>query len=270
MPTQSMRESDIGDAWIQEACALMPVQSLGGNAFLGGPCRISYPALFECSKYQGKDTGKYDAVFLFPAFANLQPLYDHIFRLVAEKWPECIQGNQIFGVKLPIRDQGEKVLETAYTPGLKFIKARTKNKPLLYDKPPLSGPITERSKIYSGAWVAPNFDLYIPKNGTERGVLVGLTAIQLLADDKPIGGGNGPNPEAVRAQMASVVRATTPISTPAMGYGAPAQPQGYGQPGYGAPPAYAPPQAPYAPQPQGYGAPGVAVPDEATRRLLGI
>ena len=215
---------------------------MGGNTFLGGPTRLSYPNVFKTGFYKGKDTGKYDATFLFPAYADLTPIVNHIFQLVSDKWPECVQGGQIFGVKLPLRDQGEKVRETAYTPGLKFIKGRSKNRPLIYDKPPLSAPVTEQGKVYSGVWCVPNLDIYIPKNSDERMVLVSLNAIQLLADDKPLGG-SGPDPEKIRQQMAGV-RVPTPIAAPQMGapallpppgaYGAPAAPV-YGQPSYGAP-----------------------------------
>jgi hypothetical protein len=245
MTTTSMRESTIGDAWIHEACMMNPVQNFGGNTFSTGPVRIMYPNVYETSKYQGKDTGKYDATFLFPAYANLTPFYEHIHNLIAEKWPECIQGGQVFGVKTPVRDQGEKVREAAYTPGLKFLKARSKNQPMIYDKSCVL--LADKRKLYSGAWVVAHIDIYAPKQSTERMIMAGLNIISLIADDKPLSA-SGPNPEKAR-QFVAGVRVPQPITTPQMGAQLPVpQATPYGQPGYGGSMTpYAAPSSPYAP-----------------------
>ena len=42
MTTQCMRDSAVGDKWIQEASALNPVQSLGDGVFLSGLVRLGW------------------------------------------------------------------------------------------------------------------------------------------------------------------------------------------------------------------------------------
>ena len=226
MTTTCMRNSSIGDAWIAEACQLNPVTNLGNGTFLTGPVRLSFPVLFTPKAYTGPDgktqAPKYSVSILFPPSANIAEMEACAVELAAAKWPESYAGGKLYGVPIPLRDQGERGNKEGYTPGLKFFNASAESKPLVYDRPPAQTLVTLPSKVYAGMWAICNVRFYAAK-GAKR-VAAGLNAVTLYADDTSLGG-SGPDEAAIRQQM-SGIRAAGPIAVPNMG----AAPQAHAQP----------------------------------------
>lgn len=227
--TQCMRDSIVGDEWIKEASALNPVTPLGDGVFLSGLVRLGYVSLFKPSKYKGggggpapaaaqsqqPGDGKYQATLMFTPFSNVQLIEAEAVKLGAAAFPSCYSGGRLFGVPIPLRDQGERANKAGFTAGLKFLTASSSSKPIVYDRPPSQTLVTEAEswKAYSGMWAVVHFRLYVPK-GWQR-VACGLNAVTLFADDTKLGEGGGPNEEALRQQM-SGIRAATPIAVPNM------------------------------------------------------
>jgi hypothetical protein len=219
MTTLCMKDSTVGDTWIREACALNPVQHLGDGVFLSGPVRLEFNALFK--PYKGKaDPGKearesFSIAILFPPFANTQIIEAEATRLGAAAHPDCYVGGKLYGVPIPLRDQGEKANKPAYTPGLKFMGAASASKPLVYDRPPNHETLVSEAeawKVYSGMWVIANFRLYVPKQ--YKRVAAGLNGVTLFGDDTKLSSGaSGPNEAAVRGSF-SGIRAAGPVTVP--------------------------------------------------------
>ena len=220
-----MRDSAVGDKWIQEASALNPVQSLGDGVFLSGLVRLGWVSIFKPSKYQGgggaaapqqPGEGKYSALLMFSPFSNVKLIEDEATRIGAAAFPESFSGGRLFGVPIPLRDQGERANKPGFTAGLKFLSASSGSKPLVYDRPPNGALLGEHEsfKAYSGMWAVAHFRLYVPK-GWKR-VAAGLNAVTLYGDDTKLGEGGGPNEAAIREQMSGIRTTQTPIAVPNM------------------------------------------------------
>ena len=217
-----MKDSIVGDAWVKEACALNPIHSQGDGVFIA-LARLEFNALFKPFKNKPKTPAdqpkeSYKAALLFPPFINTQLIDDETTRLGAAAFPASYVGGKLYQVGMPLRDQGELANKAGYTPGLKFLNASSKSKPLVYDRPPAMALLTEADahKVYSGMWVIANFRLYVAQE--HKRVAAALNGVTLYYDDAKLasGGGAGPNPDTVRSSFAGV-RMTGPIAVPNIG-----------------------------------------------------
>jgi len=256
MTTTIMKDSVVGDAWIQQSQAAVPIQKIidpqTGNwngDFLTGPVRLAFADLFELPKKKDNSTSepKYGAHLLFPPNTNFQLLYDEYYAVAArdfaDKWNPHM--NQYQGVRSPFRDQAEKAKFSGYTPGAVFLSASSRFKPPVVDA--RRNPIIDPNKVKAGFWAICAINCYAYKDPKNPGIAFGLQSVMMIAEDKVLSGG-GPD---VQKQFAGV-NVPTAVVRPDMAAGMPqATPPSPGIPGYIAPGGGA--------QTPGYN-PGVAAP----------
>lgn len=225
MTTTIMRDSIVGDAWIQQTMQANPIRPVldetgkhNGN-YTTGPVRLSWLRIDELpAPLPGKKELKYEATALFPPGANFQALYDAYYAVCAREFPDHYDAatGQYSGLHSPFRAQAEKLKYQGYTPGCTFIKFSSKFKPPIYD--PRYNIIVDKTKWYPGVWaiLAVNAFAYgkvpIPGEATKKGVGFGIQQIMIIADDTKFGNG-APDPKKTFAG----VNVTSPIVRPNMG-----------------------------------------------------
>lgn len=235
MTTTIMKNSIVGDAWIQQAYAAVPIQPVLDEAtgqptgnFLTGPVRLSWDTLFELPQ-PTKDTPnpKYGATLLFPPVADFAPLYKAYYDQCAKDFADHYDANtqQYYGVHSPFRDQAEKMKFNGYTPGCVFMNVSTQYKPPVVDA--RGNPIVDRSKVYPGVWAVCAINPYSFFDSRKKGVNFGLQSVMIVGDDENIGG-RGADPDAVFAAAKGAITMPTAAITANM-------PAGGGHPPAGSP-----------------------------------
>ena len=265
MTTTIMRDSIVGDQWIQQTAANVPIQKQVDpqtgewtGDFLTGPVRIAFPNLFRQQK--NKKTGEdrnFNCALLFTPYADFTLLYEDFYRVCAEKFPRFYNSatGQYAGIASPFHDQAEKPQYAGYTPGCVYVNASTQYKPQIVDIN--FNPIVQEDRVYPGVWGIASINQYGYDN-EKRGVSVGLQSLMLIGDDNKLGGG-APDPNKTFGGVKGAIAAPAiPAGHMAGMPGAPAQPPAPTMPG--APPGgtYAQMQPPMMP---GQPAPGAAPAD---------
>lgn len=260
MTTTVMRDSIVGDAWIQQTATAVPVQWVKNDKgeqtldLLTGPVRLSWPNLFR-PPAATKDNAnpKIGTALLFTPYVDWTLFYQEYYRICAASFSQYYDATtqQYVGLRSPFRQQSEKLKFEGYTPGLVFMTCTTKFKPPLVDI--RGNPVVDESKVYPGVWAICSVNAYPNTDNRTRGVRFGLQTVMLIGDDKQLGGG-GANAAATYAGIAGRVNA--PIVRPdvAASFRQPAAPGMPGAPIPGIPgtsgyPAYSIPQQTYAPPP---------------------
>lgn len=146
------------------------------------PARLSYPSLFEKSKPRGNITEqKFSATLLFPVGAPLAILEEAVNHTAIQefgsKWKSL-------GLRLPFREQGEKVGKAGYEKGAKFITCKSDQRPGIIGRD--GKEITEPSLVYPGCWVIASVRPF-PYTSPSKGISFGLQNIMKVADDDPFG-----------------------------------------------------------------------------------
>lgn len=259
MTTTLVKDSIVGDAWIQQTMAAVPMQRIidpkTGNFngdILTGPVRLAFENIWELPKKREGQTNdpKYGATLLFPPNQNFQIMYEEYYKLCAQHFPEyyVAQTQQYAGLNSPFRDQAEKIKFSGFTPGCVFMACTSKFKPPVVDN--RMNPVIDRSKLYSGVWAICAVNPYVyGKNPPQpkKGVSFGLQSIMIIGDDTKFSG-QGPDAK----EHFAGVNVTAPVVRPDMSrmpMGAPppaAGIPGYTAPGGGVAPAYPTPGAPPA------------------------
>lgn len=285
MTTTMVKDSIVGDAWLQQAVQQVPLQrrldaqGQWNGDIITGPVRLAFMDLFELPKPRPGQSGdpKFGATLLFPPNTNFQVFYEEYHKECSKEFPEywVQQSNAFMGLTSPFRDQAEKMNKySGYTPGCTFISCSTKFQPSVVDRN--CNPIVDRSKVYAGVWAICAVNIYpYGKNPPQpkKGVKFGLQSVMIIADDTKLSGG-GVDP---RQQFAGI-NVATPMQRPNLAGVADQMPPGmtaapaaaipgYTAPGGGAPqaPPYVPPAVPqthwtppgagatpFAPAPMGY------------------
>lgn len=271
--TTVMKDSQVGDAWIAEACRQNPVQQVlnadgtpTGN-WLTGPVRLNFcDSLFELKPQMKNDPNsalKASLMCMFTPYTNMQPFYDEYYRVAqtefAEYWNPAMQ--QYVGIDNPITDQGFKAHKyMGFTPGLMCTTMSSFYLPPVVDI--RGNPIIDQKKVYPGVWAIVAFNTYASgKKFPKKGPRFGLQTVMIIGDDKSLMGG-GADP---RTQFKAVT-VTAPVAIAPGGFGKPNQPPGVppaGQAYY--PPTGLPaaPHMPMLPRPPGAPpAPPVGAPDD--------
>lgn len=291
MTTTLMRDSIVGDAWIQATAAAIPIQwVLDANGqrtgdILTGPVRLSWTDIMTLpAPTAEKPNPKYSSAILFTPLAKFDVLYEAYNLEAAKSFAANYDqmSGQYYGLHSPFRWQHEKLNLSGYTPNCMFITASTKYKPSVIDAQ--GNVVQDPSRVYPGVWAICAVNTYANADARTKGVRFGLQSVMLIGDDTPLGG-KGVDPQ----KMFGGVRGSIapPVVNPAlMGgrpqAGAPGAPPGFvpppaggtyapgytpppQAPAYGAPPAgqFAPPAQHHQPSmppgyggaPQGYGAP---------------
>lgn len=151
------------------------------------PFRVSFPAVFEPSSYQGGDP-KYSVVGLFypdkftdadkKAWASMQAIADAASKDKFKKAVKDLPAN----FKKPIRSGAEKErLEGYNVPGCMFATFSSKQRPGIVDRN--KQPILTEEDFYPGCWARATITAY-PYDNVGKGVAFGLHNLQKLGDDE--------------------------------------------------------------------------------------
>lgn len=154
-----------------------------------GTVRLSYLNVFKPKAASEGSDPKYSACLLIPkedknTINKIRKAIEAEKRAGAsEKWKGKVPAN----LKLPLRDgDEERADEHPEYEGMYFLNANSNNKPILLDRN--REEILDQSEMYSGCWGRASVNLYPYDVNGNRGIAVGLNAIQKIRDDEPFGG----------------------------------------------------------------------------------
>lgn len=271
----AMKDSQVGDDWIKEACQRNPVQRVidpktgqpNGN-ILTGPVRLAFcDTLFTPKAAQAGGKEKFGTMALYTPYTDFTILYEEYYKVLGATFPEyyvpdAAGGGAYHGLDSPFHDQAAKIKFGGFTPGLTYINHTSNYMPQVVD--PQGNIVTDRAKAYAGAWAILAINAYpYGKNPPQprKGVAFGLQQVMVIGDDTKLAGG-APDPRVTFAQ----VNVKPPVVAPAAAFGqappgAPPgnpslyapnpgqQPAGLGARPPGQPPMGPPPGTPMAPPP---------------------
>lgn len=212
MTTTCVRNSIVGDAWIQQTAANVPIQRiLDENGaptgdILTGPVRLAFDTLFELPAPSADvQNPKYGATLLFTPYADFTVMYEEYHAVCAREFAEYYDATsgQYYGLHSPFRDQGEKMKFGGFTPGCVFINATSKYKPPVIDAN--HNPIVDPAKAYPGVWAICSVNAYAFKDPRKKGVSFGLQSVMLIGDDEKFGGA-APDPKKTFAQIQGAIQ----------------------------------------------------------------
>ena len=272
MTTTIIRDSIVGDQWIQQTMAANPVTRIINQTtgqFTGdistGPVRLAFEDLMELPEPTDEiKEPKYGSMLLFPPGVDFSIFYEEYYRMCAEKFASHYNAatQQYEGLVSPFKDQGEKAKFSGFTAGCVHMTCKTDYKPSVVDM--RFNPIVDKTKVYPGAWAIVSVKPYAYGMGSKlgkKGVSFGLQSVMIIADDTKLAGG-GPDAK----QQFAHVKVSAPIARPNVN----AMPQGaapQGMPGISTRPPVAAPMVPLThyspPAPQ-------AQDDDAELRAMGL
>jgi hypothetical protein len=263
-----MRDSVVGDSWIQQTAQANPVHRVVDKDgkptgdICTGPVRLCFVNLDEPgAQSDPTKEGKYGAALLFTPYADMSIFNEEYYKILGSMFPEYYDqaSQQYHGLQSPFHNQAEKMRFGGFTPGLTYMNCTSKYKPPVVD--PRFNPIVNlRDKAYAGVWAICTVKPYgygKQPPQPKKGVAFGLQSVMIIGDDTRLGGGA---PDA-KTQF-SGVNVNAPIVQPNMSnmpqHGAPAP---AGIPGYTAPQntAHMHAPAPHVPQTH-YAAPSAPAP----------
>lgn len=256
-----MRDSIVGDAWIQQTAAAVPIQRIFKDGvptgdILTGPVRLTFENLFTLPQATATmQNPKYGASLLFTPFADFGIMYEEYYKVAAAMFSTHYDAptQQYVGLHSPFRQQTEKLKFQGFTPNLVFTAATSKFKPPVVDS--RGNPIVDQSKVYPGVWAICSVNAYGYNDPRKKGIAFGLQSVMIIGDDTRLGGG----PADPKQQFAGV-NVAAPIVRPDMAQHMP-QGQNPTPPGMGGAIPGMPPRPGAAPQiPQQTWTPPVPVP----------
>lgn len=261
MTSTLVKDSIVGDDWIRQTMAAVPVQRIidpaTGNFngdILTGPVRLAFDNLFELPPAKpNQQNPKYGATLLFPPNVDFTILHEEYYKACGQYFPEHYVNGQYHGLHSPFRDQAEKIKFGGFTPGAVFLTCTSKFKPPVVDA--RMNPIVDKTKVYPGVWAICAINTYhFGKNPPQpkKGVAFGLQSVMIIGDDTKFGQG-GPD---VKQQFKGV-NIAAPIIRPGIANGMPIG--GAPAPAAGIPGYTVPGGGVAAPQPQ-YGQPAPHIP----------
>lgn len=158
-----------------------------GTQVVFGPCKLSYPHVFE--KYQGQDNeeGKYMTNVLIPkdekkTIEAIEAAIEEAKKAgIVSKWG----GKEPKKFTNPLRDGDEK--EDEIYEGNMFLNAKSSKRPGVVDKN--CSPITDEDEIYGGVWCYVSVTFFPYDFNGNKGVGCALNNLKKFKDDDPIGGG---------------------------------------------------------------------------------
>lgn len=110
--------------------------------------RLNYPHVFKIGKgFRGKE-GQFEITMLFPLGADLTKLKAAAMAVGVERWGPDVAKWPI-PRNNPFKDQGDTDTE-GYIKGATYMKAKSKDKPVVVDKVPQS--IIDPAEIYAGCY----------------------------------------------------------------------------------------------------------------------
>lgn len=194
MTTTIVRDSIVGDAWIQQTQANVPVQRrLDENGqptgdILTGPVRLAFCDLLELPQPTADSPNpKYGCTIMFPPNADMTLFYEDYNALCAQHFADHFANGAYHGVHSPFHDQAEKLKFSGFTAGCVYVNASTQFKPPVVDAQ--FNPIIEASKVHAGVWAICSVNMYKFDNPKKKGISVGLQNVMIIGDDTNLGGG---------------------------------------------------------------------------------
>lgn len=281
MTTTVMKNSRVGDTWIQEMCKLNPVQrvldektGLPNGSILTGPVRLAFTdAVMEAKPAMRSDPTsklKHSVTLMFPPYTDFGIFWEEYYKIAAQEFAAYYNAaaSQYYGIDNPFFDGGTKANKyEGFTPGCLCLNTASKFRPPVVD--PRNNPVIDPNKLYPGVWAIAALNSYASgKTQPKKGPRFGLQTLMLVGDDTNIGGGAAPDP---RTQFKGVnVKPPTVAPGQAFAQGVPpgAVPGGYapGAPSVG---AYYPPGGHASPMMPGIAPGGYVPPMPLSRPPLG-
>lgn len=148
-----------------------------------GSVRLSFPSLFETSKFQGGDTGKYEATFILDKNEHKDAVAK-IKARIAELIKDDLKGAKLGADKICLKDGDEQDREEVQ--GCYTIKVSTKKRPLVINRD--RSPITQEDNIiYAGCYVNAIISLWAQNNGWGKRINATLEGVQFVRDGEAFG-----------------------------------------------------------------------------------
>lgn len=148
--------------------------------------RVSFPHIFKPhAPPNSKNDPKYSIDMLYTDKKDLVPFENAIKEILtkkfgsdSKKWPK---------MKHPVIKDGDEKENLAGYPGTMYVTARSGNKPTVVDRDKQE--ILDTQKIYAGCYARAQVSLYWYDNNGNKGVGVGLNAVQFIRDGEAFGAG---------------------------------------------------------------------------------
>lgn len=146
--------------------------------------RLSFPSLFNTSKFGGADTGKYEATFILDKKTHKAVIAD-IIKVIDALSKEELK-SKVPSDKLCLKD-GDEMGRDEYQ-GMYTLKASSKKRPLVIDRD--QSPITESDNaVYAGCYVNAIVTLWAQNNQYGKRINAQLDGVQFNRDGDPFGDG---------------------------------------------------------------------------------
>lgn len=238
MTTTIMKDSVVGDQWIRDTAAAVPVQRVvkknettGQMEYTGdiltGPVRLSFVNLFELPKPTASMANpKYSALLMFTPFFDPTIFNEEYYNVCAAVFGAFWNGTNYVGLHSPFHDQGEKFKLQGFTAGCTYMTCSSKYKPPVVDA--RGNPIVDPSKVHAGVWAicalkAYSYGLNPPQ--PKKGPGFGLQSVMVIGDDTNLAQGAGADPTTqfkgiqiaapiVRPNLAAMPSAMVPPGAP--------------------------------------------------------
>ena len=145
--------------------------------------RLVFPALFTPRAYEGSSKEKYSCIMLFAKGTDLSALKEACKEAYEAEFPQGAKG-----ARSPLCDGNEKVDEwgEAFRDAI-YVRASSIMKPGVCDR--RKALITEPDVVYSGQYARAMVHAYAYNTMGNKGVSIGLDAVQIVRDGEPLGGG---------------------------------------------------------------------------------
>lgn len=146
--------------------------------------RLVFPNLFTPRAFEGSTAEKYSCIMVFPKTADLTEMREMCKAAFREKFPQGASG-----ARDPFRDGNEKVAEwgEAFRDAI-YVRASSTLKPGVCDR--AKALITDPDTVYSGQYARARVHAFAYNVTGNKGVSIGLDAVQILRDGEPLGGGS--------------------------------------------------------------------------------
>lgn len=148
--------------------------------------RVSFPHLFEPSKFEGEEQGSYSLVMAFDNAADLKPLREACRKAIADVWPKGAPTN----LRSPLCDGNEKAESWGENfRNTIYARAKSKRRPPVVDARGL--PVDDPEAVYPGCYARAVVTPFVYDRAGNRGVGLQLAALQILRDGERLGGDGG-------------------------------------------------------------------------------
>lgn len=210
MTTTIMRDSIVGDAWIQQAYASAPPQRIFNEEtrqptenFLTGPVRLAFVNLMQPAKPSTDNPNgapKFNTMILFPPMTDFSLFYEEYYKVAGREFAEYWNGDAgaYIGLHSPFHDQVEKSNRyQGFTPRSTYMTVSSQFKPPIVDG--RNNPIVDPNKVYAGVWAILAVNAYHYGKSPARpkkGVGFGIQSVMIVGDDTNLAAGAQADPKA--------------------------------------------------------------------------